>query len=382
MANPEITFWPHSTRLSVASFRIRCAQVRAGLRDLGIETSLRDERAADFARPPDVLILSKRTDSVSLQTAIRLRRERGTRLILDLCDNVYYGYAAAVPVDRLRFDALTEALNQLDLIVTPSDYLRDAVSAHVRSDMPFATIPDAVESPPATNLLTRLRHLPAFARMERLRHRVEGARIAEGRRLIWFGIGGTRKARNGLYDLASFCDALERHDRARPISLTILSDSRRKYREVLANRRFRTWYTPWNYWTFDKAFAFHDIAILPVRRNDYNWAKSANRLTTAFANRVAVCATAVPSYEPFRRAAVLDDWDEGLAHLMDSAADRAHRIEIGRSLIEQDYTCAAVSRRWAEALSSLADLRPNHQDSGRFVAPQRTGQVREPGLKV
>ncbi len=356
MTPTRVAFWPNTTDVSVASYRIRCAQVRDALAARGVPSSLyRPPGRFSGAGPvPDLLILVKRTREADLLAALELGRRHGTRLVLDLCDNIFFGGDAPDPSRAARLGAI---LGGFDAIVTPSEFLRDAVATHVRPDMRFQVIPDAVEAERAPSLAARLIAAPAFARLSRLRADLAASGIAEGRRLIWFGISGTRKSRNGLYDLAAFADALARQDARAPISLTIVSDSRATFRALFGDARFRVRYLEWNFWTFNHCLRAHDIAVLPVRRNDYNWAKSANRLTTAFANGLAVAASGIPSYQPFRDSALLDDWDEGLARLMADGPERRARIAAARDTIEGAYTLAAVGAEWAALLSDLSHTR-------------------------
>jgi hypothetical protein len=353
-----VAFWPSTTDNAVASYRIRCAQIRRGLAERGIETTLFRAGSGMIARlrptgaAPDILILSKRTKEAAFELADDLKRKHGTRTVLDLCDNLFFSADPAEAAGRAV--RLGSRLNGFDAIVTPSAYLRDAIAAHVRPDMTFVIIPDAVEQEPQASLGVRLREAPAFRRLSALRAELARSGVSEGRRLVWYGISGTKKARNGLYDVDAHAAVLERHHRRRPLSLTVVTDSRRRYDETLAGRSFPTFFVRWNYWTFNACLRLHDIAVLPVQRNEYNWAKSANRLTTALANGLAVCATAIPSYEPFRGSAVLDDWEDGLADLMASEAGRRARIEAGRAVIDTEYTLQAATRKWADLLGQLS----------------------------
>lgn len=352
MPAPRIAFWPRSTRNSVASYRIRCARIRDELARRGISAALYDGRE-DGRGAPDLLILSKRSDPASLDRALALRERHGTRILLDLSDNVYFGAETAEGAARAGFEALTAALRRLDAVVTPSDFLRDAIAARVGAGPRFVVIADAVEPVPEADLATRLWNARAFHALGRLRRAVAAGGAGQGRRLIWFGISGTKKARNGLYDLETLTPNLARHHAEAPLSLSILSDNRRKYTELFAAAPFPTFYADWSYWTFDACFAGHDIALLPARRNDYNWAKSANRLTTAFARGVAVAATGIPSYGAFADCAVLDDWDGGLAELMRDHPGRAARIRVGAERAWASYGPEPIARRWEELFADL-----------------------------
>ncbi len=111
----------------------------------------------------------------------------------------------------------------------------------------------------------------------------------------------------------------------------------------------------WNRLTVDRALAAHDVALIPIRPNAYNLAKSANRVTTAFADGLAVCATAIPSYEPFRGVAVLDDWETGLAGLMASPDARRARVAAGREIIARNYSQAVIAARWKRLLTGMPE---------------------------
>lgn len=334
----------------MASYRIRCARMRDELARRGIVTTLYDRRDA-----PDLLVLSKRSDPASLDHALALRERHGTRILLDLSDNVYFGADTAEGAARAGFEALTAALRRLDALVTPSAFLRDAIAARVGAGPRFEVIPDAVEPVPEADFATRLWNARAFSALGRLRRAVAAGGAGQGRRLLWFGISGTKKARNGLYDLETLTQGLARHHEKAPLSLSIVSDSRPKYAELFAGAPFPTFYTDWNYWTFDACFDGHDIAILPARCNDYNWAKSANRLTTAFARGVAVAATGIPAYGAFADCAVLDDWDGGLGALMRDHSDRAARMRVGAARARANYGPVPVARRWEELFAGILD---------------------------
>lgn len=351
MARPRIVFWPHATSPAVASYRIRCAQVRDGLAAAGVPTGLWRRGGGPFARAPDLLVLSKLTRPEALTRALALRRDHGTRLVVDLCDNVFFG--AEAPERRERARALATALDGFDAVVTPSRFLLEAVAAHLRPTMRFAVIPDAVEALPRPGLPRLLLEARAFREIGALEADLREAGVAEGRRLVWFGISGTRKAQNGLADLEAFAPLLEAHDVEAPITLTIVTDSRRRYEETFGRSPIRTRFLAWNLWTFDACLAAHDIAVLPVRPNPYNLAKSANRLTTAFARGLGVAASAIPSYEPFRAAAVLDDFGAGLGRLMRSGAERRRRVEAGQAIIDRDYRLGNVVRKWRDLIGDL-----------------------------
>lgn len=322
---------------------------------MGMETGIYGKRAP-FIRgflQPSILILSKRTKSSSLDHALALKNRYGTKLVIDLCDNVYFRKDETDESQTQKHLELSAKLNSFDVIVVPSYYLKEQIARHLREDMRFVVIPDAVEKTPVISGWRKLVDRRAFQDLANISDSIEHSEIESGRRLVWYGISGTNSALNGLFDVAAYAEHLENHHKIKPLSLTVISDNKQRYDEVISKRAFKSYYLDWNYFTIEQALRLHDISILPIRSNSYNLSKSANRLTTAMANGLAVCASAIPSYEPFRECAVFDDWQDGLAHLMNSKEKRQQQLDRGQKLILAEYSLEAVGEKWHGLLQSI-----------------------------
>lgn len=303
---------------------------------------------------PEFLVLSKRLKPSSLHWALHLKEKYGTRIILDICDNIFFSSRAQSDKHNEPREAeFIGFLNRFDAIVTPSEFLRDSVASRLRPSMKFAIIPDAVEGEPPIGWLQNIREKEAFQNLAQLKKAMKLAGTRPGRRLVWYGHHGTDNAQNGMFDVEFFASSLEDQNFKEPLSLTIISNNRQKYQNIFKNKKFTCHYLEWNYYTVNEAIREHDIAIIPVRANEYNLAKSANRLTTAFVNGLAVCASSIGSYEPFRDIAVLDDWEEGLSNLMDDPEERQRRVKLGQEKISREYTQSAVCQKWVDLIKEL-----------------------------
>lgn len=356
----RISFWPQTRDLNVASYRIRCAQVVDALRDAGAKVGIYSDKICryfqflPFMPAPDILVLSKRTRLTSLARAVKLKKRYGTKLILDLSDNIYFESSKDKSGTREKRLKLPSYVNQFDAIVTPSPYLESELRQHIREDMAFYIIPDAVEKDPEISASVKAQEAAAFQSLAAFQNEISGNGVEPGRRLVWFGVSGTAAAQNGMYDVKAYCDALERHNDGKPLSLSIISDDRDRFNELFFGLKFRVHYLDWNFHTFNIALGSHDIAILPIRRNQYTLSKSANRITTSFASGLAVCGSAIPSYEPFRNAAVFDDWDAGLGSLMADATDREARIARAKAIIAEGYSLPVIARQWLGVFENLS----------------------------
>ena len=90
-----VAFWPRTTQQNVASYRIRCAQIRTALAGMGMETDLIGPRGPSPDAPaPRVLVMVKNFGREALDRAFAWRAASGTRLILDICDDPFFEGAA------------------------------------------------------------------------------------------------------------------------------------------------------------------------------------------------------------------------------------------------------------------------------------------------
>jgi hypothetical protein len=345
-----IAWWPHTTDRSVASFRLRCLQVIQALRDRGVDSRL----WAPGVTMPSVLVLSKRYDQESMERALAMRRAAGTRLVLDLCDNHFYA-ANDDPRWRRRALALREAVLTVDLVTTASAELARIVAEHAGERTPVEVIEDAVELPSRPAGLQWLAHPIAHAALVSLQRRLE--RDAPATRLVWFGNHGSPYADGGMEDLLRVRESLHAAHSAQPLSLTVVSNSRRRFRTLLEDWRLPVHYLPWHPMTFSSALGLHDVAVIPIGRNPFTLCKTNNRVATALLHGLAVVADSIPSYEPLRDCCVLDDWGDGLRQRLANAAARELAVTRGRERIEARWSLQAVSTRWLDVIGGLRPVR-------------------------
>lgn len=342
-ARLDVRFWPHLASADVASTRIRCLQVMRALAQRGWAVRLFDPGSAEA---PDWLVLTKRYDATSIETAVGLRQRHGTRLVLDLCDNHFYAQERTPERDE-RAATLRRAVQAVDSVVCSSRALAAVVRVECPGLRDLRVIDDAVDplalpQPPrgAAWWMHRLR-LAAF----RAWHRA-----APGRRLVWFGQHGSSFAEAGMLDLQRVAGALAAHHARAPLTLTVISNRWRTFRRLARGWRFPALYLPWQAAHFGAALAQHDVALLPLTPNPFTLCKTSNRAITAFGAGLAVAADPMPAYDEIPEAVLLGDWNAGLGRLMDDPAERARRLEAGRHLIEGRHSTDAIGAAWAALL--------------------------------
>jgi hypothetical protein len=355
---PRIRFWPHTDDARVASTRIRCHQVLAGLQQHGVDAALFRPDAGEPA--PAALVLGKRYDTATLRQAAALREQAGTRLLLDLCDNHFHADQPK-PEWLRRAQVLRDACRAVDLVVVASPTLAEVVAHECGADLQVVVVPDALDRS-AGQALARRRLAELW---QAWRWRAFAARhpVQAGRRLLWFGNHGTGYADGGMADLNLIAPALAQHHQAQPLTLTVVSNLRARFDELAPAWPWPSTYLPWSDANFALALSQHDIALIPVSRNPFTLSKTNNRLATAFLNGLAVAADSLPSYVEFADLAVLDDWERGLGRLMADADGRARRVSQARPRLEAHYGIERISGRWIELLQQLGVLRRNKADT-------------------
>ena len=358
----RIAWWPHTRDNSVASFRLRCEQIHQQLMQRGVESSFYEPGA----RPPDVLILSKRYDERALVHLRQLAAARSQvtvgpaqgraapRLLLDLCDNHFHFDADPRGQLQARADRLRDCIDLVDHVVTASDALADELlRRHPRASV--TVIPDAAELPSDRTWPTRLTHLADELALRRLaRWHERQAKVPHTRRLVWFGNHGSPGVDGGMQDVEPLMAQLEKTRSAHaPTSLTIISNNRSSYDALVRNTQIATAYLPWAARTFSRALRLHSTAVIPVGLNAFTRCKTANRVLTAYLHGLNVVADRIPSYEPFPDCAVLGDWQVGLDDYLDDLALRRRHLHIGQTLASRDFALGRTVDRWQTCLAGL-----------------------------
>lgn len=342
MSCRSIRFWPHLTEARVASTRIRCLQMIEALKRLDIDVDLY-RVGCDI---PSVLVMFKRYDSESLRHAVDLREKFGTKLVIDICDNHFYFEGNDHKAIRRR-EQLRNASSAVDLIVTSSDALAQVVFNEIKNAR-VCVIPDSLDMGISTPLPRKsVSDVFNAQRWSLFRRRNP---VAFGRRLLWFGSHGSPYVSGGMEDLESISTALSCHHAIEPLTLCIVSNNWRKYRDISKNWSWPTFYFPWSECNFRLAAMDNQIAVIPIRPNPFTLCKSNNRVATSFNLGLAVAADAIPSYEEFRESALLDDWDFGLGTLMRDNAERMRRTTAARQVLMSRYRPEIVASHWVESI--------------------------------
>lgn len=341
----SVAWWPHTTDTRVASFRLRCRQVVSALRARRVRSWIYLPGAA----VPRVMVLSKRYDEQTLAHALDLKARSGMRIVLDLCDNHFF-----VPEDdsgtlRRRADQLRHAVRSVDTVITSSVELARAVTDHCPGVSTPSVVPDAVELPHWPSPSTWLMNPRLGKEMLQLSIAIRSSGVPMARRLLWFGSHGSPGIEGGMSDLARIREPLERACSRSALWLTVVSNRREKYRELLEGWAIPSRYVPWRIETFSRIARWHSAAVIPISPNPFTNCKTNNRLATAFIHGLNVIADCIPSYEEFSSCAVLNSWVKGLGEYLEDSDARASHLVTARHLLDH-YSLSSVTDGWCAAL--------------------------------
>jgi hypothetical protein len=316
-----------------------------GLRREGVQAGWHEPDAA----PPSVLVVSKRYDDASL-AAIEQLRARGTRIVADFCDNSFVA-ALARQSSLRRIEGAARLLRLADAVVASTPALAEVLRDQNPSiDHPhvIGDLPDDLTVVPRSGWRMPFVRLRLAAQLRSLRH----AKQRGCTRLLWFGHHGGRRAQSGYPDLARVLPLLDALHQTRRVQLSVISDNRRGYNELIRGHAIPSRYFEWDAVSFDPLAAEHDIALIPATLNAYTRCKTDNRLVTALRAGLGVVADPLPSYEPFAGSVSLGDFHGSVLRYMDDPALRAEHVRRGREQAAALAAAAPVIQGWRRVLQS------------------------------
>lgn len=332
---------------SIASVRIRCLQVMEKLKTSGFIAEQYDpERSAEYR----CVVFSKAYEAEDIALAERLKQQH-VRVLFDICDDHAYGAERDHKINE-RASRLRKMLCTADIVVTSTPALADSlVSRYEFLRNQVVVISDSLDSVMSQD---SARAMPSGVKgwvdLMRLRYFL---RTNEGkRRLVWFGNHGVGHAASGMVDLQRVRSIIERSSLESPLTLTVISNSYRKYLDVSRSWQIPMCYIPWRYATFSNALRMHDVAIFPISKNPFTLVKSMNRPATALMAGLGVIADAIPSYEELRQFVFLDDWESGLQNYNLRMPQEIERINAAQEYLQRAYSTESLLNKWMTVLLS------------------------------
>lgn len=340
-----VAWIPRFASPDVASTRIRCLNIINELHKLGHESEIYDPTRFDLY---GTLIFLKAYGMEQIALA-RKAKALGKRVVFDLCDN-HFIKANESQSERDRVCYLIEMLALSDRIVVSTEALRKVVLERDTSLAPrISVIGDAVEEtlPPSRQPFRMVEWVALFF----LRLFI-GYQSRLGRTPIaWFGIHGGDNAEYGMQDVLKVADQLNAVAKLHGISLTIISNSYRKYLSISKAFHFPSFYVPWGGSTFFTVLSKHCIVIIPISRNEFTECKSNNRVALTISRGLGVVVPElIPAYEELLPYVKHADIKTGIAEYIDNPGSAENDVSAGKNYIAINYSLKAIGLKWEELL--------------------------------
>ncbi|WP_461517441.1 hypothetical protein [Porticoccus sp.] len=333
---------PKNAEARVASTRIRCINTLSQLRTDGFPIELYKPRhAANY----HAVIFSKAYKPKHVKLAEQLKRQ-GSKIVFDLCDNHFL-------LEEGRGE-LRQLFELADHWVVSSDNLATVVKTEMGTGKPLTVIEDAVEETLHGPLMDIHGRFSAQLALQKLRGQLEKVANQRGSTpLVWFGNHKASYGDAGMQHLNTVKELLADIHREKPITLTVISNSRESFDNLIDGWPLPTFYLEWNAHNFMRALQLHRIAIIPIDVNAFTAAKTNNRIALSLAQGLGVVADSIESYRVFSECASLDNWREGLLTYLREPAVLGSHITMGQAIIRRDFNLPVIAARWKAVLEGL-----------------------------
>ena len=335
---PAICWHADKYHPDIASVRLRILQPMDALSDRGFTVGCQHSAHCGCS----VTIFSK-SESAEALTIARASAEAGRTIIYDICDNMF-AKPSTTGEDARGMARVREMLRLADAVTCSTATLaRQLVQVLPDIGSKIELVPDPLEelslstSPPSWLELASLWHLKHFLE-----------RHAGSLNLVWFG--KCKKGYAGIEHVDRVVRLIQESDFRHRVTLTVISNRRRIYRKQSAAWSIPKFYLPWSRRTFHAAIRMHDVAIIPVEKNDYTLGKTINRPATALMAGLGVIADSLPAYEELRPFIALDDWEAGLRRYIERSPQPDSRIVAAQDHLRGRYGAEVVAARWVEVL--------------------------------
>ena len=280
-----------------------------------------------------LVIFQKTYTNEDLTTADFLKK-RAVKVAFDLCDNHFFNPAqSAEAEDRIR--RLRKMIDLADAISVSNKGLGDL------THRPYTVIDDMLEFSIHSKLARKI-FKPFFNIIK-----------DDSLRLVWFGAAGSEAPRFGMIDIERVIPELNELSRHFKIQLSIISNSKEKYRKYLGSARFLTKYYEWNSVTFPYIMQKQDISLIPIDQNPFTIYKTNNRPVLSLLLGLPVVADRIPSYEVLSDFIRFGDWKRNIEAYWRDVSLKEKDVDLGKNFIMKNYNANVISDQWINFIKTV-----------------------------
>lgn len=322
--------------------RIRCLNTLRELRLQRYPIELFKERHVAGYK---AVVFSKAYNSKHVDLAERLQR-RGVKIVFDICDNHFL-------LGNERVDRLKRMFALADHWVASSQALASVVQDHLGDAKPITVIEDAVEDRLAGPWFDAAGFVKAWRQLHALDRFLLGPAHRDAAHLVWFGNHKASYQDSGLAHVARLRSLLESTHNGRPLTLTVISNSKPAFEKLFTDWRIPVFYLDWSAHSFFAAMRRHSIAVIPIEVNEFTAVKTNNRIAQSLYLGLGVLADRIASYEVFANCAYLDQWEFGLRSYLENPDIIARHVKDAGVILRQKFAAPVIAARWQDLFESL-----------------------------
>jgi hypothetical protein len=337
--NRNIAWVPGIRSRKIAGFRLRCALVIPHLLSQGCRCQVVSHAKQLRSRPE--LVIFQKAYRPEHQAMARKLSASGIRTVLDLCDNHLVTHPD-YPEMTVRRDQLLQMLSLTDAVTCSTAALAETIP-HPR----VLVVDDMLDYASTSWVAGTAERIMNFA----LPHRPDPSPV----RFLWHGHAGSDFPPAGLSDLPRVLTPLSRLNRERPVQLTVVSNSRERFRKYAGTPDFPVVYRSWKAWKMPWLLRTHDACLIPVTDNEFTRCKTVNRPASALLSGLPVISEFVPSYAELRDYIALGEMEHGLRRFLDDPAGMKARTMQGRDFVRHRYAPDRIAGQWLSAFERICE---------------------------
>ena len=300
-----IKFWFDKYRDKRASHRIRALRPVEGLRALGVDADIINDKSIDKLSKDDIVIFTKDTDPGQM---LKLKRQ-GYRVGFDICDNKF-----------------KEETSKYEVYCREADFITCNTEFQQKETMKYVGRSSHIYIDPIE------RNIEPHQRS-----------TCEPVELIWYG-GSASLKYVGFGEIIPYLNKSGINYR-----LTILTNDAEEKVAHLAEMG-NVVYHEWTYELHDAKVRNSDIVFIPMTIGKAHLSrrtitKSPNRVMDGIAQGRWVVSSPVPSYLQVSKFSWLDDYLEGIRFYLENPDIVQEKIYKGQEWIKQHYTKEVCARQ-------------------------------------
>jgi hypothetical protein len=231
-----------------------------------------------------------------------------------------------------------ETIKKVDGVISSTQYLSDVIKKYCGNEIKITVVGDIVEKPIEDGISIVPNPL-TYLRYQKLKRDLENCMPDVSRRFVWFGNHQGSVSDSGMLDLQRIKSHIEQINSKHPVSLTVVSNSKKKYKSIFKNWGIKTFYVEWNKASISAVLKLHAVSLIPASENTFTYAKTDNRVTASLVHGLQVIADPIPSYLQHAHRVFINDWSNSLSNVLNPECKKHNdfNLEINNGQVIENW---------------------------------------------